>query len=95
MASSRTSINISLPGPLKDWVEVQVEAGDFGTSSEYIRHLLRREREERADLEAMLVEGMNSPRIELNDAEWSKIRKEVHGLIDARAAARKPRRKSA
>ena len=38
-------MNISLPDALRAFVDEQVASGDFGTSSEYIRHLLRRERD--------------------------------------------------
>ena len=39
----RTSMNISLPAPLKDWIEQQVAAGGYSTASEYVREVLRRQ----------------------------------------------------
>jgi len=39
-----TSLNISLPEALKDYVEGQVASGDWGTPSEYVRELIRRTR---------------------------------------------------
>jgi putative addiction module CopG family antidote len=36
-----TSLNISLPEALKDYVEGQVASGDWGTPSEYVRELIR------------------------------------------------------
>ncbi|HZS48591.1 MAG TPA: type II toxin-antitoxin system ParD family antitoxin [Blastocatellia bacterium] len=36
-------MNISLPGPLKEWVDSQVKSGDYSSASEYIRDLIRRE----------------------------------------------------
>ena len=40
-----TSLNISLPEPLKEYVEGQVASGDRGTPSEYIRELIRQDKE--------------------------------------------------
>ena len=34
-----TSLNISLPEALKEYVEGQVASGDWGTPSEYVREL--------------------------------------------------------
>jgi len=39
-----TSLNISLPEALKEYVEGQVATGDWGTPSEYVRELIRRTR---------------------------------------------------
>jgi antitoxin ParD1/3/4 len=53
-------MNISLPDSLKDFVEEQVSARGFGTSSEYLRELLRHE-QERVQLRALLLAGAASP----------------------------------
>ena len=42
-----TSLNISLPEVLKAYVEGQVATGDWGTPSEYIRELIRQDKERR------------------------------------------------
>ena len=42
-----TSLNISLPEALKNYVEGQVASGDWGTPSEYVRELIRRDKERR------------------------------------------------
>ncbi|WP_407051855.1 type II toxin-antitoxin system ParD family antitoxin [Methyloraptor flagellatus] len=38
------TMTISLPDPLKDWVEAQVETGDYASASDYVRDLIRRDR---------------------------------------------------
>ena len=43
-----TSLNISLPEALKQYVEGQVASGDWGTPSEYVRELIRQDKERRA-----------------------------------------------
>ena len=78
-----TSLNISLPEPLKQYVERQVASGDWGTPSEYVRELIRRakgnDKERRlSNLEQELVAAAKGPKIELPVAE---IRRK--GLIPA------------
>lgn len=53
------TMNISLPDPLRDFVEEQVAQGGYGTSSEYVRELIRRDKD-RVQLRSMLVEGAQS-----------------------------------
>ena len=56
-----TSLNISLPEPLKAYVEEQVATGDFGTPSEFVRNLIREDKEKRRErLEADLVHALQT-----------------------------------
>jgi antitoxin ParD1/3/4 len=74
-----TSLNISLPEALKNYVEGQVSTGDWGTPSEYVRELIRQDKERRlGNLEQELIAAAKGPKIELPIAE---IRKK--GLIVA------------
>ena len=59
---SMTSLNISLPQTLKDYVEVQVRESGYSTPSEYVRELLREDQRRRSEqkLEALLLEGLRS-----------------------------------
>jgi len=72
-----TSLNISLPEPLKQYVEGQVASGDWGTPSEYIRELIRQDKERRLhSLEQELIAAAKGPKIELS---LNEVRKK--GLI--------------
>jgi antitoxin ParD1/3/4 len=74
---SMTSLNISLPSSLKEFVENQVQESGFSTPSEYIRSLLRDDQKRRAEekLEALLLEGLNSGEpIEITPEYWEKKR---------------------
>jgi len=74
-----TSLNISLPEALKNYVEGQVASGDWGTPSESVRELIRQDKERRlGNLEQDLIAAAKGPKIELPVAE---IRK--RGLISA------------
>lgn len=41
------TMTISLPDRMKDWIEEQLESGHFASSSDYIRDLVRRDRDRR------------------------------------------------
>ena len=93
-----TSLNISLPQSLKDFVEEQVKAGGYSTPSEYLRELLRQDQKRRAQekLEAMLLEGINSgPPIEVTPEFWEQKRKLIRKLAAAKAAKRHVIKKAA
>jgi antitoxin ParD1/3/4 len=74
-----TSMEISLPEPLKLFVEEQVSKGGYGTASEYLGALIR-DAQRRADqhaLEAILLAGLESPTSEMTADEWSALRDRV------------------
>lgn len=78
--AERTTMNVSLPESLREWVDEQVEKGGFGSASEYVRHVLREERKRLAQelLEEMLMEGINSgPATEMTDADWDDLKREI------------------
>ena len=54
-----STMNISLPDALRTFVDEQVSARHFGTSSEYVRELIRKD-QERLHLRGLLLEGGNS-----------------------------------
>ena len=55
-----STMNISLPDDMKDWVDAQVRARGFMSASEFIRDLIRQQREDIEELREKLLEGMNS-----------------------------------
>jgi antitoxin ParD1/3/4 len=69
-------MNISLPENLKSFVDSQVSEGDYGSSSEYMRELLRNE-QDRVRLRELILTGGRSPLNEKPvDAEYfEKYRK--------------------
>jgi len=40
-------MNISLPDPMKQWVEAQADTGRYSNASDYVRDLIRRDQERR------------------------------------------------
>jgi antitoxin ParD1/3/4 len=56
-----STMNISLPENLKAFVDEQVERRGYGTSSEYLRELIRRD-QDCQHLRGLLLAGAASPR---------------------------------
>jgi antitoxin ParD1/3/4 len=54
-----STMNISLPETLKSFVDEQVSQRGYGTSSEYVRELIRRD-QERLNLRGLLLAGASS-----------------------------------
>lgn len=65
-----TSLNISLPDPLKAYVEERVASGDFGTPSEFIRTLIRQDKElRRTRIESELLDALQTKHISISPEE--------------------------
>ncbi|MEG3143293.1 type II toxin-antitoxin system ParD family antitoxin [Sphingomonas sp. RT2P30] len=47
------TMNISLPDPMKGWVEAQAETGRYSNASDYVRDLIRRDQERTAKIAHM------------------------------------------
>jgi antitoxin ParD1/3/4 len=54
-----STMNISLPEALKDFVDEQVAGRGYGTSSEYVRELIRKD-QDRQRLRRLLLDGAES-----------------------------------
>jgi antitoxin ParD1/3/4 len=64
-----STMNISLPESLKDFVDEQVADRGYGTSSEYVRALIRAD-QERQSLRKLLLEGAKSPTVATIDETY-------------------------
>lgn len=57
------TMNVSLPDPMKDWVELQTASGRYSNASDYVRDLIRRDQERKdkiAQMQALITEGLES-----------------------------------
>ncbi len=82
-----TSMNISLPQSLKDFVMERVAEKAYSNPSDYIRALIREDRKRRAEekLEQLLLEGLQSgPATQMTREDWDRIRREVREHIAKR-----------
>ena len=72
-----STMNISLPEALKDFVNDQVSARGYTTSSEYVRELIRKD-QDRQRLRGLLLEGAASTRAITADADYfDRLRESV------------------
>jgi len=80
------TMNISLPDPLRDFVEQEVARGGYASASEYMRELVRKAKGEK-ELESRLLEALDGEDLgEIGPDFIEKLREH------ARATARKRRR---
>ena len=57
------TMNISLPDPMKAWVEAQSRDGTYSNASDYVRDLIRRDQARKqavAEIQALVDEGIAS-----------------------------------
>ena len=57
------TMNVSLPDPMKHWVEAQARTGRYSNASDYVRDLIRRDQEraaQHAQLQVAITEGLES-----------------------------------
>jgi antitoxin ParD1/3/4 len=57
------TMNISLPEPMKDFVEARARSGSYANVSDYVRDLIRRDQERKqaiAEIQALIEEGIAS-----------------------------------
>jgi antitoxin ParD1/3/4 len=72
-----TTMNISLPDSMKAFVDAQIQERNYGTSSEYIRDLIRGDQIRQAEqrLAALMLEGLESgPAGPVDEAYWDNKR---------------------
>jgi antitoxin ParD1/3/4 len=84
-----TSMNVSLPEDLKQYVEAQTKSG-YSTPSEYVRELIRADQKQRAKekLDTLLLEGLNSGEPIPVDADfWNDLKQEALSKLQSRKKA--------
>ena len=70
-------MNISLPDALKSFVDEQVNQGGYGTSSEYVRELIRKD-QDRTRLRQALLDGAESELLgPVDEAYFEQLRQTV------------------
>lgn len=66
------TMNVSLPDPMKDWVETQTRTGRYSNASDYVRDLIRRDQDRQnaiTELQKLVDEGLESGKPEPFDME--------------------------
>jgi antitoxin ParD1/3/4 len=80
------SMNISLPEPLKEFVDGQIAEGRYSSASEYVRELIRADEKRKAEerLETLLLEGLSGDESKLTRKDFAEIRAEALAQVQAR-----------
>jgi antitoxin ParD1/3/4 len=89
-----TTVTISLPESLKEFIEVEVQTKGYGNVSEYMRGLLRAEQAKEADarLEALLLEGLaSSGDLALTSDFWRELKADATKILAKQNAPLKTR----
>ncbi|MBL8420213.1 MAG: type II toxin-antitoxin system ParD family antitoxin [Dechloromonas sp.] len=72
-----STMSISLPGSIKSFVDEQVSGRGYGTSSEYLRELIRTD-QDRTRMGSLLLEGATSaPATQADSACFHGLRDRV------------------
>ena len=72
-----TTMNVSLPESLKQYIDQKVAADGFSSASEYVRDLVRQDQIRQAErqLTALLAEGIASgPAVPVTNSFWTERR---------------------
>ena len=74
-----TSMNVSLPKEQKAFIEERVRAGGFGSASDYVRELIRRDQRElqREEVEQRLLAALETPRSDMTPEDWQELRENL------------------
>ena len=75
------TMNISVPDPMKDWVQAQIEEGKYASSSDYVRDLIRKDQEDKdklAALQAAITLGIESG--DAGELDMAAIKKKARRL---------------
>jgi antitoxin ParD1/3/4 len=80
------TMNISLPDPLKEFVDAQIASGRYSSASEYVRMLIREDEKHRAEekLETLLLEGLATRESDLTRQDFKDVRKAAWERLKAR-----------
>jgi antitoxin ParD1/3/4 len=74
-------INIDIPDEVRVYLETEVMAGAYSSISEYFLDLVQQDqkRKAQANLEALLLEGINSEGQDVTPEYWQNLRSTVLG----------------
>ena len=89
-----TTVTISLPESLKEFIDIEVQTKGYGNVSEYVRGLLRAAQTKDADrrLEVLLLEGLASGKdVALTEDFWGEVKADAARILARKKASSKAR----
>lgn len=79
-----TTLTISLPDSLKEFIDREVQTKGYGNVSEYVRGLLREAQTKEADarLEALLIKGLAAGEdLPLTPEFWNELKQDATKIL--------------
>ena len=78
------TMNVSLPDAMREWVDESVNSGRYANASDYVRDLIRRDRDREVAVEQvqqMITEGIESGVSDLTVEDvWERVKaRRTHG----------------
>lgn len=81
-----STMNISLPESLKSFVDEQVSERGYGTSSEYVRELIRKDQQRQQLRELLLAGAASAPGMPATPAYFESLRNRARNAAKPRAS---------
>ena len=81
------TMTVSLPDPMKDWIEARIKQSEYASASDYVRDLVRRDRarrEQELTLEELRRRLAASRESGVSDRTVDEIFAEAHEIARAR-----------
>ncbi|MHA6767758.1 type II toxin-antitoxin system ParD family antitoxin [Sphingobium ummariense] len=85
------TMNVSLPDPMRDYVQNRIDSGHYASVSDYVRDLIRRDQTETedeqrwlSDLDASIERGLEDEkagRLYELGAVCAEVRAEIEGMV--------------
>jgi antitoxin ParD1/3/4 len=86
--ASMATMNVSLPDPMKVWVEAQTQDGRYSNASDYVRDLIRRDQDRQqaiTELQQLVDEGLASgPAARLDVEAYLARKRDQNARTDGR-----------
>jgi antitoxin ParD1/3/4 len=79
------SMNVSLPDPMRDWVQRRIDSGQYASVSDYVRDLIRKDQETARqlsveDIRASIAEGREHGGTEPAAAVFDRIEAKLKAM---------------
>jgi antitoxin ParD1/3/4 len=79
-------LTLSLPVPLKEWVDRAAASKGYRSSADYVREMLRREHalQARSDIDDQLEAALETKSLPMTKADWEELHESVRKQFEQR-----------
>ena len=71
------TLNVSMPDEMRAFIESRINTGEYRSASDYLRYLIRHDREE---IDRLLLEGVESGKA--MPLDMAALKKKAHALLN-------------